>query len=140
MARRRRPDDEWAFVLFNVAGAQVWHQRLLIGQVKGSSATEVDLVVATPEGDVHEDCYDTDSVDISAVRFSSQMWPPPPGLPRARCYRFRARPDAAALVELKRQAEEVSRTVWARVQRAAGRPGAPVPDKCLEAIGVGGAG
>ena len=91
----------------------MWHQRWLIGRVKGSSAIEPLILVATPDGDVYEECLEEASDDISCVRFSSTRWPCPVGVPRASCYRFDAdlgpREQAAVGVQAVTIARDVGR-------------------------------
>ena len=85
---------EWAFVLYQVAGAPLWHQRLVLGRV-ASSETDVrrEFLIVSPDGDVYLETYDESNVDISAVRSSDRRWPPPVGLDRNQCYRFRMEPS-----------------------------------------------
>ena len=80
---------QWGYLLYAVEGRPLWHQRLLLGVPAGSSATEA--VVATPDGDVYVENMDLESGDLAAARFSRERWPPPPGVPRDRTYRFNFR-------------------------------------------------
>jgi hypothetical protein len=87
---------EWAFVLYQVAGVPLWHQRLVLGRV-ASSETDVrrEFLIVSPDGDVYLEAYDERNGDISAVRSSDRRWPPPVGLDRNQCYRFPTEPSQA---------------------------------------------
>ena len=69
---------KWAFVLYDTPGAQLWHQRLVLGAIAGSLATRP--IVATPDADVYEEALGELSDDNSAVRWSDRYWPPPAGV------------------------------------------------------------
>jgi hypothetical protein len=85
----RQAGDRWAYVLHNDGGPVCWHQRRLLGTV-ASLAHKV--VVATPDDDVYIESLGQPCNDIQAVRYSASFRPPPPGIPRASVYRFRAEP------------------------------------------------
>ena len=69
------PIQEWAFVLYNVPGAQVWHQRLRVASLAGSLGTR-DFG-ATPDGMVYEECYHGPSADIMAAAGLPARMPAP---------------------------------------------------------------
>ncbi|CAK0809423.1 unnamed protein product, partial [Prorocentrum cordatum] len=79
--------EEWAFVLYTVAGPLVYHQRRVLGCRRAAcSATELGrVIIGTPDLDVHEEYYRTGSLGVDAARvvFSSERWPPPAAAPRA---------------------------------------------------------
>jgi hypothetical protein len=89
MALSRLPRQKGAYVLYNEdVGALTWHQRLVIGRLRACSAIEKTVyLVASADHDVYEENYEEATTDVSAVRFCEARWPPPEGLPRARCYR-----------------------------------------------------
>lgn len=105
---QRRPGEQWAYVLYNLPGPPVWHQRCLIGRVVslGSGRAPTDTwVVATPDADIYEEDLGGTSVDVQAVRYA--------GVGRA------AFPGAAATDLRRRQA------------RGSARDGAPRPRRSL---------
>ena len=93
---------EWALVLYSgQEGPALWHQRLRLGGLEGSWGTEL---VLTPDLDVYAEVLGRPSPDIIGVHLSEAMWPPPPGVPRARVYRFAGRPAEAELAAARGEA------------------------------------
>ena len=82
-------------------GGGLWHQRRLLGRA-ASSVTSA--IIATPDGDVYEECVFEPSGDLQAVRFADACWPPLAGLPRGGCYRFRREPLPGELAMMREQA------------------------------------
>ncbi len=112
------------YVLYDIPGAQLWHQRWMLGKVATSPA---EAVWASPDGDVQAEIVDGSSADIVAVRWADAIRPNPPGLGGQAVYRFRAAPTAARLARWMVEAEAVAVDVFrARI------PGAVVPVACLE--------
>ena len=87
------PVSEWGYVLYGVAGRRLWHQRLLLGTVQGSSASEYPEV--TPDADIYLDDLGGTDPDIMATRVGTERWPPPLGLSANEVYRFAREPSAA---------------------------------------------
>ncbi|CAK0818388.1 unnamed protein product, partial [Prorocentrum cordatum] len=123
---------EWAFVLYTVPGAPVYHQRRVVGCRRGAcSATELGRVlIATPDLDVYEEDYRAGSMgaDIARVVFSPTRWPPPATVPRAQVYRFRDEPTGQEYAAMRGAARAEAERLWVADDRAAGGPGAPIPD------------
>ncbi|CAK0904148.1 unnamed protein product [Prorocentrum cordatum] len=115
---RGRPATAWAWVLYNVVGALLFHQ----GRVAGQLALTSDVIIMTPDDMVYAETLLTAGPDISAVRFSATRWPPPPGIDPGATHRFRQAPSAA------REAAWLAAAV-AEADAEFGRrhPGVPVP-------------
>ena len=116
---------KWAYILYNVGGPVMWHQRLCLGTVVGYPSR---IVAVTPDRDVYVEVYDGLNDDLSAVRYSDVRRPSPPGL-GAQVYRFAMEPGARLVA-------------WERLAEAAAREdlvlmGCAVPvGSCLLAIGA----
>lgn len=112
---------EWAYVLY-AAEEEVptWHQRLCLGRLGSWATSAGEVAIATPDGDVYIEDYSGTCPDIAAVRFSATRWPPPPGVPTARAYRFRSEPTTAQRARFLAQGEaEAARAFGVRCR---GRP------------------
>ncbi|CAK0849813.1 unnamed protein product, partial [Prorocentrum cordatum] len=81
----------WAWVLHNVAGAPLFHQKRVAWQL----AFTDDVVIVTPDDMVYAERLLAAGPDIAAVRFSAARWPPPPGIAPESTYRFGGAPSAA---------------------------------------------
>ena len=68
-------------------------------------------MVATPDGNVYEEVFESATEDIAAVRFSSRAWPPPEGVPRRSCYRFAASPDDREVKDLWTEGARAARAL-----------------------------
>ena len=134
MAAPQAPTSEWAFVLYAIDGPVLWHQRLLLGRVASS---ENEYVVATPDGDVYCEDLGNQSAEIQAARLSPQRWPPPPGVPRARVYRFRDEPTFAERTYFRAEGVMAANERFEEIQAAHGLPAAlPLgPNGALEGLG-----
>ncbi|CAK0849262.1 unnamed protein product [Prorocentrum cordatum] len=111
--------EAWAWVLYNVVGAPLLHQRRVAGQLALTS----DVIIVTPDDMVYAETLPTAGPDISAARFSATKWPPPPpGIDPGATHRFRQAPSAA------REAAWLAAAV-AEADAEFGRrhPGVPVP-------------
>ena len=121
----------WAFVLY--ADQDLWHQRRLLGTLPGSSGTR--FLVATPDFDVYIEDLGLADGDVAAVRLASTRWPPPAGLARDRCYRFRREPTQEQMERFLGEA----RTTAAAALEAEGIPAAAgnvmVPLPALAPVG-----
>ncbi|CAK0789751.1 unnamed protein product, partial [Prorocentrum cordatum] len=75
------------------AAIQVWHQRLVLGQVALSAGKL--FVIATPDRHVYAEDYSAGSADVAAVRWATAFNVLPDGIPPGDVYRFRAEPTVA---------------------------------------------
>ncbi|CAK0897731.1 unnamed protein product, partial [Prorocentrum cordatum] len=123
--------EEWAFVLYTVAGPPVYHQRRVLGCRRAAcSATDLGrVIIETPDLDVYEKDYRTGSlgVDVARVVFSSERWPPPATVPRAQVYRFRDEPTGLEYAAMGGAARVEANRLWAAADVAAGGAGGPIP-------------
>ena len=110
--------EAWAWVMYNVGGAPLFHQR----RVAGHLALTSDVVIVTPDDMVYAETLLMAGPDVEAVRFSASRWPPPPGIDPGSTYRFRNAPSAA------REAAWLAAAI-AEADADFGRrhPGMPVP-------------
>ena len=124
----------WAFVLYNdAAPPRLWHQRRVLGVVESS---ETNVLICTPDDDVYSEMLlDLDSQqDVTAVRFSDRRWPPPSGVPRAECYRFRQDLGGADLAAREADAVAPANEIFVAKERAAGRPAVPPQGGALKLL------
>ena len=125
----------WAFVLYNVAGAPIWHQRRVLGVLAGSAS---EYVILTPDLEVYLENLKDATDDIAAVRFHHLRWPPPPGIDRAQVYRFNVEPTRAQMTRARAQGEAAALARFREVAVAAGRAVDIPPGGVLVAVdGVG---
>ena len=112
-------------MLYNIAGAPLWHQRLILGSVEYMGVSED--IIATPDGDVYAEPLREGSPDLAAVRLGGNArWPPPAGIPQAAVYRFGAEPTAVGYAALLREAALAADERVDEIQLLGGLPRVPV--------------
>jgi len=67
-------------------------------------------IILTPDGDIYDEVFMKDHMDVAAVRFATSSWPPPLG--RRQVYRFQNEPSDAELVAATAAAQDVARELW----------------------------
>ena len=97
--------QQWAYVLYADPGEVLWHQRYVLGTV---ACSVPGTVIATPDHDVYLESLCSPVADIAAVRWNTHHRPSPPGLRRARVYRFGAVPTQNRLDQYYIAAEAVA--------------------------------
>ena len=110
----------WAYILFRDAGQQLWHQRLVLGEVACSNSLSA-VVCVSPDGDVEVTDLSGGDENVTAVRWTEQFDPVPPAL-RGRAYRFRRPPDEAAEARYRREGERLALEAWQDYQLPGGVP------------------
>jgi len=125
-----QPTSDWAYVLYAVPGAPLWHQRLVLGKVALSAS---DYVIASPDGDVYIENYGPDNQDIAAVRFGVHAQPPF-GVGRQQCYRFAQVPTNAEMQGLRREAEQLAEEECRQRAAAIGNSGLLKGLRCLASV------
>jgi len=69
-------------------------------------------IIRTPDGDIYDEVFMKEHVDVAAVRFASISWPPPLGISRRQVYRFQTEPSESELVAATAAAKDVARDLW----------------------------
>ncbi len=121
----------WAYVLYNVPGAPIWHQRRVLGVLAGSAS---EYVILTPDLEVYLENLKDANEDIAAVRFHHLRWPPPPGIDRAQVYRLNVEPTRAQMTRARTQGEAAALARFREVGVAAGRAADIPPGGVLVAV------
>ena len=130
---------QWAFVLYAEPGPALWHQRLILGSLRGSSADKV--LIMTPDYDVYLEDYNLNAnVDVLTVRRSAVRWPPPAGVPRGAVYRFAREPNAVQMAQAQAEAVTEANREFLEEAAANGRPVVLPAGGALEALPAVGAG
>ena len=126
--------ERWAWVLY--ADENLWHQRMILGQVASTAPAVRDYryVVPTPDADVYEEDFSGNDQAITAVRFSNAFGGLPAGLPRRHIYRFGGEPTPGQRDRYTATAEDVAREILEDRARTAGTaaPGPPFLIKYLD--------